>query len=128
MYKNRFLFLLLVLLAGPAAAQRLVQPIDSDWQFRLDSVARTPAQALAGAGAGAGTGWQLVSLPTPTTCATTSQATGYYRGAGWYRKVLHLPATWQVRVLAGQLDSLTRRLDPSRATMLACHGDFALYQ
>ncbi|MDJ0364430.1 glycoside hydrolase family 2 TIM barrel-domain containing protein [Hymenobacter sp. H14-R3] len=34
----------------------------------------------------------------------------------------------RVRALAQQLDSLTRREDPARATMLVCHGDFNLYQ
>ncbi|MGI4865203.1 MAG: glycoside hydrolase family 2 TIM barrel-domain containing protein [Janthinobacterium lividum] len=34
----------------------------------------------------------------------------------------------RVRALAQQLDSLTRREDPARATMLVCHGDFDLYR
>ncbi|RZK46934.1 MAG: glycoside hydrolase family 2, partial [Hymenobacter sp.] len=34
----------------------------------------------------------------------------------------------RVRALARQLDSLTRREDPARATMLVCHGDFDLYR
>lgn len=34
----------------------------------------------------------------------------------------------RVRTLARQLDSLTRREDPARATMLVCHGDFDLYR
>ncbi|MGI4872155.1 MAG: glycoside hydrolase family 2 TIM barrel-domain containing protein [Janthinobacterium lividum] len=92
MHKNRFLLFLLTLLTTPAAAQRLVQSIDSDWQFRPDSVARTPAQAAAGAG------WQPVSLPHTWNAQDVSDdVPGYYRGAGWYRKVLRLPAAWQAR-------------------------------
>jgi beta-galactosidase len=34
----------------------------------------------------------------------------------------------RVNALARQLDSLSRREDPARATMLVCHGDFSLYQ
>jgi beta-galactosidase len=92
MPKSCLFLVLLALLAGPAAAQRLVQSIDSDWQFRLDSVARTPAQAMTGPG------WQPVSLPhTWNAHDVTDDAPGYYRGAGWYRKTLHLPAAWQAK-------------------------------
>jgi beta-galactosidase len=34
----------------------------------------------------------------------------------------------RVQALAQQLDSLTRREDPARTTMLVCHGDFDLYK
>jgi beta-galactosidase len=89
MRKSYLFLILLTLLAGPAAAQRLVQSIDSDWQFRLDSVARTPAQAVAGPG------WQPVNLPhTWNAHDVTDDTPGYYRGAGWYRKTLGLPAAW----------------------------------
>ncbi|WP_457063499.1 glycoside hydrolase family 2 TIM barrel-domain containing protein [Hymenobacter sp. UYAg731] len=78
---------------GQVAAQsRIVQSINSDWQFRKadgPDYARTPAPP---------TGWEQVSIPHTWNAAdVTDDEPGYYRGTGWYRKVLHIPASWQSR-------------------------------
>ncbi|MBF9223861.1 beta galactosidase jelly roll domain-containing protein [Hymenobacter sp. BT662] len=82
-----------LLLAQPAAAQRVVQSINSNWLFRKadgTDFAKTPAVA----------GWEKISLPhTWNTADVMDDEPGYYRGVGWYRKQLHIPAEWQNRRL-----------------------------
>ncbi|MDO7887042.1 glycoside hydrolase family 2 TIM barrel-domain containing protein [Hymenobacter cheonanensis] len=82
------------LLAGPAAAQRLVQSISANWLFSKDSAAfdtsREPAAPH----------WEPVSLPHTWNAADVLDDTpGYYRGVGWYKKTLRVPAAWQHRRL-----------------------------
>jgi beta-galactosidase len=86
--------LALLLLAGPAAAQRVVQSINSNWLFRKDSLALSPSQVVAAAG------WEKISLPhTWNATDVLDDEPGYYRGGGWYRKTLFVPADWQRRVV-----------------------------
>jgi hypothetical protein len=80
-----FLFLFLVL---PAAAQeRIVTSINSDWLFRKadgPDYAHTTATS----------GWEKVSIPhTWNATDVTDDEPGYYRGIGWYKKTLHIPAS-----------------------------------
>ncbi|MDB5270710.1 MAG: hypothetical protein JWP58_3750 [Hymenobacter sp.] len=87
------LILLALLLPRPAAAQsRVVQSINSDWQFRRadgPDYAQTAAPAA---------GWERISIPHTWNAAdVTDDEPGYYRGVGWYRKTLHIPASWQTR-------------------------------
>jgi beta-galactosidase len=83
----------LVLLAGPAAAQRLVQSINSNWQFRKGEAAESPSQVAVSAA-----GWEKISLPhTWNATDVLDDEPGYYRGVGWYRKTLFVPAEWQSR-------------------------------
>ncbi len=86
--------LVLALLAGPVAAQRLTQSISANWLFSKDSAAfeasREPRAPH----------WQKVSLPHTWNAADVlDDAPGYYRGVGWYRKTLTVPAAWQHRRL-----------------------------
>jgi beta-galactosidase len=86
------IILLFLALAHPAAAQdRIVTSINSDWQFRTadgPDYARTPTA----------TGWEKVSIPHTWNAADVNDdEPGYYRGVGWYRKQLHIPASWQAR-------------------------------
>ncbi|MDF7814784.1 glycoside hydrolase family 2 TIM barrel-domain containing protein [Hymenobacter sp. YC55] len=77
---------LLLLLAVPASAQRLVQSISSDWLFRKGE-ATTSSD-----------GWEKVSLPhTWNATDVLDDEPGYYRGVGSYKKTLTVPADWQRR-------------------------------
>jgi beta-galactosidase len=82
-----------LLLTLPATAQRVVQSINSNWLFRKadgTDFTKTPSTA----------GWENISLPhTWNTADVTDDEPGYYRGVGWYRKQLHIPADWQNRRL-----------------------------
>ncbi|MVN76952.1 beta-galactosidase [Hymenobacter sp. HMF4947] len=79
----------------PAAAQRLVQSINSNWLFRKDSTALPPGQAAAAAG------WEKISLPhTWNATDVLDDEPGYYRGVGWYKKTLYVPADWQHRAVS----------------------------
>ncbi|PJJ58691.1 glycoside hydrolase family 2 TIM barrel-domain containing protein [Hymenobacter chitinivorans] len=83
--------LLILLLALPAAAQqRITQSINSNWLFRKDAAESTAASVAAA------TGWEKVSLPHTWNAADVlDDEPGYYRGTGWYRKTLQVPAEWQ---------------------------------
>jgi beta-galactosidase len=86
--------LVLLGLAGPVAAQRLTQSINANWLFCKDSVARTPAEAARAAS------WAKISLPhTWNATDVLDDEPGYYRGVGWYRKTLVVPADWQHRAV-----------------------------
>ncbi|RZK46628.1 MAG: beta-galactosidase, partial [Hymenobacter sp.] len=84
----------MMLLAGPAAAQRLVQSISDNWLFSKDLAtfeASSEPQAPR---------WEKVSLPHTWNAADVlDDAPGYYRGVGWYRKTLFVPPAWQRRRL-----------------------------
>ncbi|GAB3589963.1 glycoside hydrolase family 2 TIM barrel-domain containing protein [Hymenobacter daeguensis] len=84
--------LVLLLLALPATAQeRTVIAINSDWQFRK-------ADGTDYAHTAAAAGWEKISIPhTWNALDVTDDEPGYYRGIGWYRKALHVPASWQNR-------------------------------
>jgi beta-galactosidase len=91
---QKLFIILLTLLAGPALAQRLTQSISANWLFSKDSAAfDTSREPLA-------PHWQRVSLPhTWNATDVLDDTPGYYRGVGWYRKTLVVPAAWQHRRL-----------------------------
>ncbi|MCC3160050.1 DUF4982 domain-containing protein [Hymenobacter sp. 15J16-1T3B] len=86
--------ILLLLLPGLSAAAwaqgRTTQRLNTGWQFQKDAEGRlSPAAPPA-------TGWEAVSLPhTWNAQDVLDDEPGYYRGTGWYRKTLLLPAGWQ---------------------------------
>ncbi|UOQ97013.1 malectin domain-containing carbohydrate-binding protein [Hymenobacter sp. 5317J-9] len=77
--------------AGAVAAQgRVTQSLNADWRFCKGTAQVPPASAE----------WQKVSVPHTWNAADVlDDAPGYYRGVGWYRKTLHVPAAWQSRSL-----------------------------
>ena len=81
-----------LLLAGPVAAQRLTQSISANWLFSKDSAAfATSREPVA-------PHWEKVSLPhTWNATDVLDDTPGYYRGVGWYKKTLFVPADWQRR-------------------------------
>lgn len=90
----RWALLLGLLLAAPAQAQRVVQSINATWEF-----AKAEGQG-AESSAAPSRGWAAVSLPHTWNAADVlDDEPGYYRGVGWYRKTLLVPADWQRRAV-----------------------------
>lgn len=89
MSKSFLLFLALLHLAAfrALAQPTTVQSINTGWQFRQGDgtdFSQTPPPV---------TGWEAVSLPHTWNAQDAFDDTpGYYRGPGWYRKTLYVPA------------------------------------
>jgi len=83
----------LLLLAWPAAAQqRIKQTLNSGWLFQKDPASQFAVAALPPAN------WEKVSIPHTWNAADVlDDEPGYYRGVGWYRKTIYVPAAWQNR-------------------------------
>lgn len=82
-------------LIAPALAQRhLTQSINANWLFHqgeLSPAAGQPATADS---------WQPVPVPhTWNARDVRDDEPGYYRGVGYYKKTLSVPATWQEKEL-----------------------------
>lgn len=91
---RKLFIILLTMLAGPVAAQRLTQSISANWLFSKDSAAFDTSNEPQAPH------WQKVSLPhTWNATDVLDDTPGYYRGVGWYRKTLTVPAAWQHRRL-----------------------------
>ncbi|TLM87403.1 glycoside hydrolase family 2 TIM barrel-domain containing protein [Hymenobacter jeollabukensis] len=89
------LLLLLGLVATAGRAQgRITQRLNDGWLFRKDAArSLNPAAPPAD-------GWEALSLPhTWNAQDVLDDEPGYYRGTGWYRKTLPLPADWAQRRL-----------------------------
>lgn len=89
MLKTFLLFFALLTLTLPVALAQptVVQSINSNWLFQKGddgtNFSKNPPTA----------GWEPVSLPhTWNATDTFDDAPGYYRGAGWYKKTLFVPA------------------------------------
>ena len=84
---REILGLLLLLLAFAARAQpTATQSINSNWLFQKGNGADFSQAAPAA-------GWEPVSLPhTWNAHDAFDDAPGYYRGVGWYKKTLYVPA------------------------------------
>lgn len=85
---RRLLFLLLLSLAGSVAGAQptTTQSINAHWLFQKGDGPDFSRAAPAA-------GWEPISLPHTWNAADTYDDTpGYYRGAGWYRKALYVPA------------------------------------
>ncbi|MCC3153226.1 glycoside hydrolase family 2 TIM barrel-domain containing protein [Hymenobacter sp. BT770] len=108
MLKLLLLFLALTTqLALPVLAQqRVVQSINSNWQFRKadgQDYTKTPAPAA---------GWAKVSLPhTWNTADVLDDQPGYYRGVGWYRKTVFAPAAWKGQSVYLQFDGANQETE-----------------
>ncbi|RPD47154.1 beta-galactosidase [Hymenobacter sediminis] len=83
-----------MILALPALGQqRIKQSINDNWLFRkaadTEDFTKEPATP---------TNWEKVSVPhTWNATDVLDDEPGYYRGMGWYRKLLYVPASWQQR-------------------------------
>jgi len=102
-----YLVLVFALLALPAVSQRLTQSINSNWLFRKDEAGLTAAQAST-----LPNGWEKVSLPHTWNAADVlDDEPGYYRGTGWYRKTLAVPADWQRRRIFLQFEGANQEAE-----------------
>ena len=85
---NRIWFVLVMLLVQSfvSAQNRIVQSINSNWQFyRGDKPADVSTMK-----------WENISLPHSFNAHDVcDDEPGYYRGATWYRKTIYVPASWK---------------------------------
>ena len=86
--------LLLVLLSFVScflhAQPTLKQTINSDWEFYKGDIPGFPDKK------DIGIRWEKVSIPHSWNVAdVTDDEPGYYRGVGWYKKTLYVPASWK---------------------------------
>ncbi|ADB36688.1 glycoside hydrolase family 2 TIM barrel-domain containing protein [Spirosoma linguale] len=84
---NTFL-LTLLLQSGLHAQGRFSSTINSNWLFTKGDTAQKAVGSV----------WQTVSIPhTWNTQDVLDDEPGYYRGDGWYKKTLYIPAGWKDR-------------------------------
>jgi beta-galactosidase len=84
----RFFFLVTILhiVCLPSHSQRVVQSINTNWQFHKGSV-EDPATI---------NDWEPVTLPhTWNAEDVNDDVPGYYRGDGWYRKIIYISPQWK---------------------------------
>lgn len=76
----------LFLLSNVQAQSRLSTTINSNWLFCKGDTTQKAA----------GSNWKPVSIPhTWNTQDVLDDEPGYYRGDGWYKKTLFIPADWK---------------------------------
>lgn len=77
--------LCLLLAKGASAQNRITQSINTSWNFHKGDVS-----------AGNNVGWEKVSLPHSwNTTDVYDDIPGYYRGIGWYKKMVYIPSGWK---------------------------------
>ncbi len=88
-FRNVFFILLLLVTAGSAFSARIKFSINDNWRFLQQDI------ALAFNPDVADTGWEMVNLPhTWNKTDVMDDEPGYYRGIGWYRRTVELPADY----------------------------------
>src|SRR5215210_6112608 len=76
----------LLILSGLQAQERISTTINSNWLFFKGDTAKKSAD----------NNWATVSLPhTWNAKDVMDDEPGYYRGDGWYRKTIYIPANWK---------------------------------
>jgi beta-galactosidase len=74
----------------PGNAERIVQSINTNWQFHKGDINGLPHQN------DTSTRWEEISLPHSwNTTDVLDDEPGYYRGTGWYKKTIYIPAGWK---------------------------------
>ncbi|WP_413668853.1 glycoside hydrolase family 2 TIM barrel-domain containing protein [Mucilaginibacter sp. Mucisp86] len=96
MLKKITVSLILCLFSTLIFAQTTIkQSINTNWAFHKGDIAGLPA-ATTDASA-----WQKISLPHSwNTTDANDDEPGYYRGIGWYKKTIYLPAQWKDKQLS----------------------------
>ncbi|MDX9747896.1 MAG: glycoside hydrolase family 2 TIM barrel-domain containing protein [Paludibacter sp.] len=82
------LFVVLMLLLFPAAggAVRIKYSINELWRFSRQDAPQASSSGFSDAS------WEMVHLPHTWNCSDTmDDEQGYYRGAAWYRRSIHIP-------------------------------------
>ena len=71
------------------AQPALKQTINSNWEFHKGDISgfshKNPGNVK----------WEKISLPHSWNITDVNNDTGYYRGVGWYKKTIYVPAFWQ---------------------------------
>jgi beta-galactosidase len=82
--------IILLLLPSLLMAQvRIKQSINTNWQFYKGTLDETQLK-------GRDTRWETISLPhSYNTHDVLDDEPDYYRGDTWYKKVIHVPASWK---------------------------------
>ena len=72
------------------SAQPIVkETINSNWEFHKGGIPGLPGKT------DETVKWERISLPHSWNTTDVNQDTGYYRGIGWYKKTIYVPASWQ---------------------------------
>jgi len=89
--KKRGLLILILsfIVPGLLQAQSIKQTINSNWEFHKGNIAGYPSKS------DDGIKWEPISLPHSWNTTDVNQDTGYYRGIGWYKKTIYIPASWR---------------------------------
>lgn len=94
------LLLVWALLLAPAGHARIRCTLDEGWTFRRGDL-RTAAE-----------GWQQVTIPHTWNARDCDDDTpGYWRGAGWYRRNLHVDASLAGRRICLRFEAVNSRVD-----------------
>ena len=82
--------LLVAVLSLLHAQPTLKQSINSNWEFYKGDIPGFPDKKTNDIR------WEKVSIPHSWNIAdVTDDEPGYYRGIGWYKKIIYVPASWQ---------------------------------
>jgi beta-galactosidase len=79
---------------GFLGAQPMIKAtINSNWEFHKGDIPVLPEKD------NGQVKWEKISLPHSWNTTDVNQDTGYYRGIGWYRKIIYVPASLQNKSL-----------------------------
>lgn len=98
-----YITLLCLLLCGvmPVSAQRHTQTINDSWRFYKGECAAAADSAYNDKE------WVAVQLPH-TWNTDAYKVKDYYRGTGWYRRTLNIPAEWSGKQLFLKFDAASK--------------------
>ncbi len=71
------------------AQPTIKQTINSNWEFFKGNIPGFPGKSTTTVK------WEKISLPHSWNATDVNQDTGYYRGIGWYKKTIYVPASWK---------------------------------
>ena len=90
MKKPVLIFCLALCYAAAFAQPTLRQTINSNWGFHKGDINGFPANQADTIR------WEKISLPHSwNTTDVTIDSPSYYRGVGWYKKIIYVPQSWQ---------------------------------
>jgi len=82
-------FLLLFVIGNLSAQQRIKQSINTGWQFYKGDIVGYPEKENK-------VSWETVNIPhTWNSRDVSDDEKGYYRGTGWYKKTIYVPASYK---------------------------------
>ena len=81
--------LLACVLAAPAAADPVTQRLDTGWRFAKGGLVGAERSEFDASR------WESVTIPHSWNASDWADPAGYFRGTGWYRRTLDIPAAWK---------------------------------